>query len=478
MVATQSSHDRTTRRAAILLKHLDATSQRELLAHLAPAEATRLRRAAATLQDVDPLEAKRVVESFLGRVAGQQATGAGGSSAGGTGVSGVAGAGATGAGVPGGNEPDGEGPHQQLQFLSQVSDVTLLRVVQQEHPQTVAVVLGALPAQQAARLLKQLAPELRQETLKRLGRLEAVPAELLEEIADHLRQTVGAIEPIEATAGRKALTAILSMLDEDERVTVAGGLATSDGVVASALQQSHSIAAATLQGDMLAAGDSLSGQPVGRESLGRESLDIGERPVFSGVDVDRVAADSSLAGHAGQQASTYHGMGVAHDGARAGTHDGAHGAARVVGRAERSAELRVTHQEWGGEVVRHRSGVVQPHDCLSDEQADHILHALSPRQLQQVVAELSGRDALLTVCGLSERAAGRLLKLLPRRQAKEVRSRIESLGAVDFGQISLAKRVSAYRALELFEPESAAELRAEAAMESGTSNETPMLKVA
>lgn len=411
MVATQRSSQATLRRAAILLQHLDAQSQRQLLAHLTPGEVERLRRAAADLRDVDPLEASRIVRAFFTRISSareQTAESPPGpeSPAGPESPPGHRG----GADLPSAERaPQGEAAepepsstrHQQLQFLSEVSDLTLLQVVQQEHPQTIAVVLGALPAQQAARLLRRLAPELRSEALRRLGRLDAVPQELLDEIADHLRKTVGAIEPIEATAGGRTLTSILAELDEEDRIHVTGALAHHDGIVAAALEQSQRLAEAR-------------GATARPEATSRRGGREPEPSASARAETTRPDL-------------------------------------RIAAETERAAKHRVAAPE--------HAAAEPPHERLHDDEADYILHALEPRQLRQVMAELSGHEALLTFCGLRERAAQRLLKLLPRGQAQQVRSRADSLTGLAVAEVAAVKRRAAYRALELFEPDSAELLR-------------------
>ncbi|MDR2573514.1 MAG: flagellar motor switch protein FliG [Desulfovibrio sp.] len=66
--------------------------------------------------------------------------------------------------------------------LEQVSPRLLSQILRNEHPQTLALILGHLQPDQAANLLTSLPAGVRAEVLMRLARLESVPAEMLMEV--------------------------------------------------------------------------------------------------------------------------------------------------------------------------------------------------------------------------------------------------------------------------------------------------------
>lgn len=66
--------------------------------------------------------------------------------------------------------------------LEQVSPRLLSQILRNEHPQTLALILGHLNPDQAANLLTTLPAGVRAEVLMRLARLEAVPEEMLMEV--------------------------------------------------------------------------------------------------------------------------------------------------------------------------------------------------------------------------------------------------------------------------------------------------------
>lgn len=66
--------------------------------------------------------------------------------------------------------------------LGQVSPRMLSQILRNEHPQTLALILGHLSSDQAASLLTSLPAGVRAEVLVRLARLESVPEEMLMEV--------------------------------------------------------------------------------------------------------------------------------------------------------------------------------------------------------------------------------------------------------------------------------------------------------
>jgi flagellar motor switch protein FliG len=68
---------------------------------------------------------------------------------------------------------------QPFRNIGKVSPKLLAQILRNEHPQTLALILGNLRAEQAADLLTKLPAGVRTEVLMRLANLEAVPEEML-----------------------------------------------------------------------------------------------------------------------------------------------------------------------------------------------------------------------------------------------------------------------------------------------------------
>jgi len=68
---------------------------------------------------------------------------------------------------------------QPFREISKVSTKLLAQILRNEHPQTLALIIGNLPSDQGANLLTKLPAGVRAEVLIRLANLEAVPEEML-----------------------------------------------------------------------------------------------------------------------------------------------------------------------------------------------------------------------------------------------------------------------------------------------------------
>lgn len=139
-----------------MLRDLPDTTAAKLLAELPPEMRQRVRREVAGLEDVDPLEQRRAVESFTASLRQSAA------------------------------QPV-EKHASSLDFLSEISDDGLLNLLRDEHPQTKAVVLAEIPPARAAAILPRLGTAQRQDLLARIGRLPDVPEEMLSELARSFR---------------------------------------------------------------------------------------------------------------------------------------------------------------------------------------------------------------------------------------------------------------------------------------------------
>ncbi len=99
--------------------------------------------------------------------------------------------------------------------LEQVSPRLLSQILRNEHPQTLALILGHLHSDQAANLLVNLPAGVRPEVLMRLARLEAVPEEMLMEVDKVLQSQLIAMGGKEGkkVGGVQAVAEILNAVD-------------------------------------------------------------------------------------------------------------------------------------------------------------------------------------------------------------------------------------------------------------------------
>ncbi len=181
------------RRTAILLSTLGEATARKMLGNLPPLKRAMLRRTIAELSDVDPLERRQAMREFLNSASSQPAKSAG-----------------HGADVESVSTSE---PPTPLSFLGSVPDQTLLKAIQDEHPQTIAIVLASLRPEQAARLIAKLDTSTRNAAVQRLAKLDQLPPDALDPIGEHLRKLVNEAGPTAPGAtGSRTLAAILEQV--------------------------------------------------------------------------------------------------------------------------------------------------------------------------------------------------------------------------------------------------------------------------
>ena len=97
-------------------------------------------------------------------------------------------------------------------LLQTVDDKQLLNFLQNEHPQTAALILASLKAAQAASILSELPQESQSEVAFRLATMEKTSPELIEEIENVLREQIGTVfgGDLSSTGGAEAVADILN----------------------------------------------------------------------------------------------------------------------------------------------------------------------------------------------------------------------------------------------------------------------------
>jgi flagellar motor switch protein FliG len=169
------------RKAAILVATLDRPLADQVLARLAPEQAEQVRRAVAAVDSLPRAERDAALESFI--TASSTAPSADVRE--------------TGVEIDGSLTAlfngDDTTPRDQLlaadpfRFLENADATRLARLLEREHPQTVAVVLVSLAADRASELLCRLPGDLQLDVLRRMSSLEPGDPQSVEAIAKELQ---------------------------------------------------------------------------------------------------------------------------------------------------------------------------------------------------------------------------------------------------------------------------------------------------
>lgn len=123
---------------------------------------------------------------------------------------------------------------QPFREIGKVSPKLLAQILRNEHPQTLALIVGNLPSEQAADLLTKLPAGVRAEVLMRLANLEAVPEEMLMAVDKVLQSQLIAMGGKEGkkVGGINSVAEILNAVDR----------ATEEEVLAEIEEESASMA--------------------------------------------------------------------------------------------------------------------------------------------------------------------------------------------------------------------------------------------
>jgi len=102
-----------------------------------------------------------------------------------------------------------------FEFLRRADPAQLLSFIQDEHPQTIALILSYMPMNQAALILTKLPAELRAEVAERIASMDQTPPEVIRRIEQVLEKKVSSLINQEMTkaGGPKALVELLNRVD-------------------------------------------------------------------------------------------------------------------------------------------------------------------------------------------------------------------------------------------------------------------------
>ncbi|HVL40370.1 MAG TPA: flagellar motor switch protein FliG [Fimbriimonadaceae bacterium] len=110
-----------------------------------------------------------------------------------------------------------------FEFLKRADPAQVQTFIQDEHPQTIALILAYMPMNSAAQILTKLAPDLRAEVAARIASMEQTPPEVIRRVEQVLEKKVSSILSQEMTqaGGPKALVDLLNRVDRStERLII------------------------------------------------------------------------------------------------------------------------------------------------------------------------------------------------------------------------------------------------------------------
>jgi len=115
-------------------------------------------------------------------------------------------------------------------FLQKAESENLLTFIQDEHPQTIALILSHLPPDKAGEILGGLAQDKQLEVIMRIARMEQTNPEVIREVEKGLEGRLSAIvsQTFEKAGGVEAVAEILNLADRATEKAILEQLETSD----------------------------------------------------------------------------------------------------------------------------------------------------------------------------------------------------------------------------------------------------------
>lgn len=215
------------RKAAILLVSLDKTSASSILKRLSETRLETITREIAHLEAVSEEERRSVIEEFHALALARSY-----SEAGGLGYART---------LLAQSLPKSEADRiiQQIEhqfyakpftFLQKADPENLLTFIQDEHPQTIALILAYLPANKASEILTGLPDEKRVEVVNRISRMEQTSPEVIKEVEKGLEHRLSGLmsDGLQRVGGVEAVAEILNLVDRATEKGILGAMGEDD----------------------------------------------------------------------------------------------------------------------------------------------------------------------------------------------------------------------------------------------------------
>lgn len=117
-----------------------------------------------------------------------------------------------------------------FQFLAKAEADNILTFIQDEHPQTIALILSHLQPQKSAEILAGLAQQKQAEVVKRISAMDQTNPEVIREVEAGLEKRLASVvsQTFEKAGGVEAAAAILNLADRSTEKGILENLETED----------------------------------------------------------------------------------------------------------------------------------------------------------------------------------------------------------------------------------------------------------
>lgn len=225
-----------TQKAAILLTSLGPDLSIQTFKHLTEKEIDKLALGISELNKVEADDREKIVDEFIQMVKAKDYIAAGG--------------------IDFARHVlmEALGPKKAEEILSRLQSTTqvkpfafarkadpdqILNIVQQEHPQTIALVLSYLDSQQASKILSSLPQERQADVARRIALMESTSPEVISKLEDIIERKLNASgsQDYTFTGGVESIVEVLSGVDRSTERTILSSLEKDDPKLAEEIKQ-------------------------------------------------------------------------------------------------------------------------------------------------------------------------------------------------------------------------------------------------
>lgn len=309
-------------------------------------------------------------------------------------------------------------------FLKDEDAERIARFIECEQPQMIARVISCLRPRLAASIVTSLMEPVRRDVLKRIPNMqesdESVVAELERYVLSRLTAESSTDECDLDAPGFKSLEAILEAADEDERIRMIESLRRERPELDDYLRFRYPNVVSDCN---MAHPQSVQARPETAPTE-RESV---------GTSVEALSQSEDGEG----QASAAHTVqsDILHELAEVGPQES--------NRTEEDDNIALRIAASGPD----EDWLLETEERVSLD----VLSQLDDQSFAKLLGEADATVVLIALAGAEPKLLDNLLRLIPKREAKQVKRRIEQIGPIRLQDIERAQRELAHRALEIIE---------------------------
>jgi flagellar motor switch protein FliG len=124
-----------------------------------------------------------------------------------------------------------------FQLLHGMETEDLLALLADEHPQTVALVLSHLPADQAAKALGAMPPEPQAPLMRRIAMMDEPSLEIIRDVEEAIRRRLNGVESAGASIGMTSVVKMLGAMRPADQRRLLGEIAQADAELLGGIRQ-------------------------------------------------------------------------------------------------------------------------------------------------------------------------------------------------------------------------------------------------